>query len=154
RIQCVNNIRQSGLSFRVWEGDQQDRYPMAVSSTEGGAREFVYYSGIAGAPPGGYNAWKVFQCMSNELNTPKVCYCPAAPASGPGTKTQATYFQTFGAGTSSYFVNGDANEADPQMILYGDMNIGAGTAGNSSSAAATLYTTQQQYTFANMAAIT
>src|SRR5881392_2601219 len=51
RIQCVNNLRQCGLATRVWEGDNNDRYPMAVLSANGGASEFVHHtSGSAAAP--------------------------------------------------------------------------------------------------------
>ena len=41
RINCVNNLKEVGLAFRVWEGDNGDQYPMAVGSAQGGAREFV-----------------------------------------------------------------------------------------------------------------
>src|SRR5882724_814083 len=51
RIQCVNNLKQCGLATRVWEGDNNDRYPMAVYSAQGGAYEFVHHtSGSAAAP--------------------------------------------------------------------------------------------------------
>src|SRR5450631_2809380 len=30
KINCVNNLKQVGLSFRLWEGDNNDKYPMAV----------------------------------------------------------------------------------------------------------------------------
>ena len=40
RINCVNNLKEVGLAFRVWEGDNGDQYPMAVS-TNGGAMELV-----------------------------------------------------------------------------------------------------------------
>src|SRR5580765_3124970 len=85
RIQCVNNLKQCGLATRVWEGDNNDRYPMAVYSQQGGAYEFVHHtqrnttpgtptpSMIGQAPYQG----KVFQVMSNELSTPKVLLCPA-----------------------------------------------------------------------------
>src|SRR5690349_9564538 len=66
RIQCVNNLKQIGLATRVWEGDNNDKYPTAVSVTNGGAMELMT----------GPNAWKFFQVMSNELSTPKVLLCP------------------------------------------------------------------------------
>src|SRR5690606_26159273 len=31
RITCVNNLKQVGLAFRIWAGDNGDRYPMQVS---------------------------------------------------------------------------------------------------------------------------
>jgi prepilin-type N-terminal cleavage/methylation domain-containing protein len=41
RIACTNGLKQVGLAFRIWSGDNGDRYPMQVSQTEGGAREAV-----------------------------------------------------------------------------------------------------------------
>ena len=32
RINCVNNLKQIGLAFRVWALDHEDAYPMAVST--------------------------------------------------------------------------------------------------------------------------
>ena len=40
RIQCVNNLKQTGLAFRIWEGDNGDRYPQAVAFAQGGAKIF------------------------------------------------------------------------------------------------------------------
>ena len=37
RINCVSNLKQIGLSFRLWEGDNGDKYPMSVSVTNGGS---------------------------------------------------------------------------------------------------------------------
>src|SRR5215813_11976068 len=48
RIQCVNNQKQMGLAFRVWEGDNGDKYPMAVVSAQGGASEFVAHNNGSG----------------------------------------------------------------------------------------------------------
>src|ERR1700748_1073463 len=45
RIQCVNNLKQAGLATRVWEGDNNDRYPTAVYSQQGGAYEYVHHTG-------------------------------------------------------------------------------------------------------------
>src|SRR5690349_22297487 len=82
RIQCVNNLKQCGLATRVWEGDNNDRYPMAVFSQQGGAYEWVHHhnNGAALINPTQTVApaqGRVFQVMSNELSTPKVLVCPA-----------------------------------------------------------------------------
>src|SRR6185437_10013690 len=152
RIQCVNNLKQCGLATRVWEGDNNDRFPTAVYSAQGGAYEFVYHTGNNGTPSPAtpndaltvspYMA-KVFQVMSNELSTPKVCVCPADSFH----TTFATNFGSFGTprGTGpapdfstnkiSFFIGSDAVETDPQMILYGDDNIGSTTSGQTSPAA-------------------
>ena len=42
RINCVSNIKQMGIAFRIWEGDNEDKYPMAVSTVNGGAQENIY----------------------------------------------------------------------------------------------------------------
>ena len=36
---CVNNIMQIGLSFRLWEADNEGKFPMQVSVTNGGTME-------------------------------------------------------------------------------------------------------------------
>src|ERR1700722_11293608 len=74
RISCVNNLKQVGLAFRVWAGDNSDRYPMAVSTNAGGAQEEVFSS--ANTTAGIYGITNIFQVMSNELSTPKILYCP------------------------------------------------------------------------------
>ena len=42
KINCVNNLKQVGLAFRIWEGDNGDKFPMSISSQAGGA------SGVCG----------------------------------------------------------------------------------------------------------
>jgi len=41
RINCVNNLKQVGLSFRIWSGDNGDRYPQRVPNTEGGTAGYL-----------------------------------------------------------------------------------------------------------------
>src|ERR1039457_6926570 len=64
KINCTNNLKQIGLAFRIWEGDNGDKYPMALSSTQGGALEYVgsALETTPGVPtaPGGYNVPYVF----------------------------------------------------------------------------------------------
>src|ERR1700689_1188637 len=72
RINCVNNLKEIGLAFRVWEGDNGDKYPMSVPSANGGSLEKV----ASGLSPGVVNGFtNVFYVMSNELSTPKILYC-------------------------------------------------------------------------------
>jgi len=154
RIQCVNNLKQCGLATRVWEGDNGDRYPASVYSQQGGAYEYVHHAGPPLVNPtqtGAPGVLKCFQVMSNELSTPKVLVCPAdtfhtTPATNftasPGTGAD---FLTNPA-KASFFIGADAQETDPQMLLYGDCNIGSQGTTGSSSPAVGRYTTFQQIT--------
>lgn len=133
RINCVSNLKQINLAFRIWEGDNNDQYPMSVSTSAGGAEETSQSTlQTAGRFCGVTN---IFMVMSNELSTPKVLLCP----SDSQHATVATNFQelavsgttTPGCGTNaiSFFVCGDATEQYPQMVLDGDRNIGTSAAG-------------------------
>jgi len=151
RIQCVNNLKQCGLATRVWEGDNGDRYPTAVYSQQGGAYEWVHHAnGTTMINPTQTVApaqAKVFQVMSNELSTPKVLVCPADSFH---TAAATNFTQTgspngdFSLAKTSFFIGCDALETDPQMLLYGDMNIGAQGGSGSSTPAVSRYTTAQQ----------
>ena len=50
KISCTNNLKQDGLAFRIWEGDNGDRYPQAVAFAQGGAQDFLSHNsgGTAG----------------------------------------------------------------------------------------------------------
>jgi prepilin-type N-terminal cleavage/methylation domain-containing protein/prepilin-type processing-associated H-X9-DG protein len=158
-ISCVNNLKQVGLAFHVWEGDNGDRYPMMVPAAQGGAQEAI--GGLATSTVFANNivttnwqatrggVFSMFAVMSNELNTPKVLYCPAEYRS-TGTKAinqgaifgdsttatpvQVGFFNDYG---SSYFIGVDAQDTMPQMLLAGDHNIG--DAGNPPLAGLQLY---------------
>ena len=109
RLGCISNIKQTGIAFRLWEGDNNDKYPMAVSVTNGGAMELVATGNVAAC----------FRVMSNELNTPKILFCPEDTH-----RTYATNFSTgFSGANISYFLNADAVETYPQMIMIGDDNL-------------------------------
>src|SRR5688572_33102332 len=45
RIKCVNNLKNVGLSFRIFATDNQDRFPMEISTNEGGTLEYVSQNG-------------------------------------------------------------------------------------------------------------
>jgi prepilin-type N-terminal cleavage/methylation domain-containing protein len=150
KISCVNNLKQVGLAYRIWAGDNNDRYPQAVPYASGGADVYVAKSG---GTPQGYvnNPGMVYMVMSNELSTPKIIYCPSdnihptmatnfsfqdVLGVNPPAINQKAAQQTSNA-KFSYFVNGDASDVDPQLIIGGDMNIG--TAGKTSATAPAAY---------------
>ena len=107
RINCINNLKQIGLAYRIWEGDNGDKYPMAVSSAKGGTMEFIT----------GADTFRHFQVMSNELSTPKILVCPA------DTRVAADRFARLKNQDVSYFVGLEARDEFPQRFLDGDRNI-------------------------------
>ena len=131
RINCVNNLKEVNLAFKIWEGDNGDKFPMAVSTSAGGAKENIAQSGITGVIGGVTN---VFTCMSNELSTPKILYCTSDSTRSAATNFSQLVPTATGTNYLSYFVCGDAADAYPQMILDGDRNIGIGGAGTPASA--------------------
>lgn len=109
RINCVNNLKEIGLAYRIWAGDQTSKFPMEVSVTNGGTM------GLAD----GRNAWINYFVMSNELSTPKILHCPA------DTNSLAATNFSFGFNNQmvSYFVGLDASDGYPQRFLSGDDNF-------------------------------
>ncbi|HXR46039.1 MAG TPA: hypothetical protein VN784_01255 [Candidatus Limnocylindrales bacterium] len=114
QIQCLSNLKQIAIACRIWAGDNNDKYPMQVSLTNGGAMELIAAGNVAAC----------FQVMSNELNTPELLICPA--------DTNRIVTTSFGNGLNnsniSYFVGLDADQTNPQMFLSGDDNFAVGGA--------------------------
>ena len=108
RINCVNNVKQVTLAFRLWAGDNDERYPMQVSTNEGGTMELVT-SGIV---------FPHFAAMSNELSTPKILFCPTDMQ-----RTPVADFTNLTDTNISYFVVPEADETMPEMWLCGDRNL-------------------------------
>jgi prepilin-type N-terminal cleavage/methylation domain-containing protein len=130
RINCISNLKQVGIAFRLWEGDNGDRYPMAVSTLNNGSLEKIDCAANTATQPLSASAFgltNVFVVMSNELSTPKVLFCPS-----DNVRSSTTNFTALNSNDAnlSYFVCGDAVETYPQMILDGDRNIGTATAVN------------------------
>ena len=108
-INCANNLKQIGMSFRIWQGDNDFKYPMNVPVALGGAREMIATGNVV----------VCFQVMSNELATPKILTC--------SEDRQHAHAINFGDGLTpanlSYFLALDASETNPQTILCGDDNL-------------------------------
>ena len=109
RINCANNLKQIGLSYRLWGGDNGDKYPSNVSTNAGGTMELV---------ANGF-AFPDFLVMSNELGTPKIIVCPE--------DKKRSYVAGFGMLKSdanvSYFTVPEADESLPDLWLAGDRNL-------------------------------
>lgn len=121
RITCTSNLKQIGLAFRIWAEDHQYAFPQAVSVTNGGAMEAVI----------GGNVAAVFQVMSNELNAPKILFCPTdkkriqAVTFDPTSPSKGWHksISFLGNTNLSYFVGLDAKDTSPDMFLSGDDNF-------------------------------
>ena len=138
RVSCTNNLKEVGLGFKMWSGDNGDLYPQSVLAQNGGPPnangnvtfQQLYQSFNAPAP----FMYQIYGVMSNELNNAKVVVCPSDDQT-----TIATNF-TMGNPANgcdfnrndriSYLVGRDATETQAAMVLAGDRNIGPLFAGN------------------------
>jgi prepilin-type N-terminal cleavage/methylation domain-containing protein len=154
KINCVNNLKEVGIAFRIWEGDNGDKYPMAVTYAQGGASEYLVHDNTSQTTPTVINASDIlpgfaFMVMSNELSAPKILSCPSdnlhttAPTNWnpvlicgiPNMNGSGLSSAQSQSTSISYFVGADATEADPQAIISGDCNIGNSGATSASAAA-------------------
>ena len=116
RIKCVNNLKNVGLAFRIFATDNSDKFPMALSMSEGGSSELAVVNGAA------LSNYYHFVVLSNELSTPKIILCPSDTDG-----TEATNFTTAMVRLKnkavSYFIGVAADETKPQSFLSGDRNM-------------------------------
>ncbi len=98
--QCVNNLKQIGLAARIWANDHNDTFPPD------------------------------FLTMKDELNTPKILFCPSDPFS-----IRVSDWAQFNPATISYrLLNPNGKEGQPKKalsmcpthghILYSDGSVG------------------------------
>jgi prepilin-type processing-associated H-X9-DG protein len=111
RISCVNNLKQVGLACRIYSGDNNDRYPMDISTND--------HPRVNEATP----ALAYFLQLQNELGVPKILTCPS-----DAQRRFVTNFNDLSSANISYFVGLDSDENSPQSILAGDRNITNGVA--------------------------
>jgi len=151
RISCVNNLKQVGTAYRIWENDNGDRYPQEQVQSLGGCTEMVGNGTATPAGTAASSAWLPYALMANELGqSPKVLMCPADDWTANtnfywGTQQNPTLpsgnvwpsppanIGSFDDTNVSYFVGIGAADTQPQSLLGGDRNLGNGgtlSAGN------------------------
>lgn len=119
RTTCGNNLKQISLALRQWALDNGDKFPSQVSVTNGGAME----ANLEGS------FFVNFLVMSNELNTPKVLFCPGETEAAREPATTWGFVVPPGqvpfTNGISYFIEiGIPDSASaPQRILIGDANL-------------------------------
>src|SRR5437870_2565599 len=91
RINCVNNLKQVGLAYKLFSGDAGD-YPQRLPILNGGWQEDVGKRNPQANATAGNGVYEGYRCMSNELSTPKVVFCPseADPARNAASSYAAT----------------------------------------------------------------
>ena len=66
RIKCTSNLKQVGLSFRMFSNDHEDIFPWRLTPADEGTQ-------VAATQ----EAFRHYRAISNELVTPKVVVCPS-----------------------------------------------------------------------------
>jgi hypothetical protein len=102
---CYSNLKEIGIAFEMWRGDNGDKYPMDVPVALGGARELIAKGDVAGC----------FQVMSNELGAPRVLICPGDLRCKP-----ATNWDRLGRLNISYFLGLNGSYQPPQLPQFSD----------------------------------
>jgi prepilin-type N-terminal cleavage/methylation domain-containing protein len=115
--ECINNLKQIGIGLRLWANDnEQFKFPWAVDIAKGGSM-------------GSLDWTDHYRAASNELNTPKILYCPTDKQKKPHDqwKNANPALSLDGDRHISFFIGLDAEESKPQTILAGDRNVFSGS---------------------------
>lgn len=115
RVWCINNLSQSALAFHAFANDHSGKFPMAVSTNDGGSLEYVESGFSSGRTF--YTAFHHFAVLANELALPRTLVCPA------DWRPEAANFAVLLNSNVSYFVGVSATFDNPQSILAGDRNL-------------------------------
>jgi prepilin-type N-terminal cleavage/methylation domain-containing protein len=113
-ISCINNLKQIDLGFRLWAGDQEDKYPWDVALSKGGSQ--------------GSDDWTDhYRAVSNELRTVQLLTCPADLAKLK--RVAGNWADLRGDMHVSYFVGTNSGPVKTKIILLGDRNVMGGGGG-------------------------
>jgi prepilin-type N-terminal cleavage/methylation domain-containing protein/prepilin-type processing-associated H-X9-DG protein len=115
RIFCENSLQEIGVAFHVFSNDHTGKFPMDVSTNDGGSMEL-----IAGGFQSGqifYTAFRTFQVLSNELVRPQILVCPT------DLREVVSNFPALQNQNLSYFIGANGTFDQPTSILAGDRNL-------------------------------
>src|SRR5215471_2152566 len=112
QIQCVNNMREMGIAFNSFAHDHESRFPMQVSTNNGGAMEYVQRGYVT--PGEFYFTYRIFQSISNELVATRHLVCAS------DTRVETNTFANVHNENLSYFVGVNSQPGATAMILAGD----------------------------------
>jgi prepilin-type N-terminal cleavage/methylation domain-containing protein len=73
RVSCASNLRQVSLAYHNFVHDHGGKFPMQVSTRDGGIRELLTTPCDAACT----NAYRILQVLSNELINPRLLICPS-----------------------------------------------------------------------------
>ena len=116
RLQCASNLRQTGLAFHLFLHDHDSKFPMQVSTNDGGSLEFIKNSYLI--PNLFYFQYRHFQTLAHTLATPSMLVCPT-----DREREVAANFSQLSNTNISYFAGANADYNLPNSILAGDRNV-------------------------------
>src|SRR5580698_745545 len=77
RISCINNMKQVGTAYRLWENSNGDKYPSQQTGANGGCEEDVGITSATSASAATL-AFLPYSLMQNEMGqSPKIVMCPS-----------------------------------------------------------------------------
>lgn len=115
RAACASQLKQIGVAFHAWAHDQNDLFPMQVSTNQQGTLEFAEQTRLN---PDVSFTFRHFQALSNELIASKVLACPA-----DRQRAAAADFGTLRNENVSYWVNAGAAFGRTDSPVAGDRNV-------------------------------
>ncbi len=132
RINCVNNLKNVGLAWRIYATDNEDSYPWLRAHTNRPVCLTTNFATIPGnALPPSQGVAAILALVTNELSTLKILQCPD-DRKRVRFKTNSIAFLMAPAQAAvrdravSYFIGLSAMEEAPQSILGGDRNLAGG----------------------------
>ncbi|NBV24531.1 MAG: hypothetical protein EBS05_21755 [Proteobacteria bacterium] len=113
RFKCQNNLKQTGLSFKVWANDNDDKSPFLTTNCLAYTNET--------------QAWLHYFAMSNEIGSARILTCPQDASRLPNMVMDFTSGPTGLLSKTnravSCFVGLTWDEILPNTLMTGDRNI-------------------------------
>ena len=130
RISCVNNLKEVGMAYRLWAGDNGDLVPAQQTISLGGWKDTVDGTSQGAAA----NLYINYIIMGNDMGqSPKLVLCPSDDRTSVASSFNSVQNNNnnpvaFNNTTCSYFCGVGANDVYPQSIAGGDRNLGGTSA--------------------------